>query len=100
MAILAWTPAAQHDLAEIFEYIARERLSLSAAARVVLDLTEKADLYAAQPLLAASRPELGDDLRSFVLHRYMVVYRPFDGGIEVIRVLHGSRDVFAIFRRD
>lgn len=100
MALLAWTPAAQQDLAEIFDYIARERLSPSAAARIILDLTEKADMYAAQPLLAAPRPELGDDLRSFVLHRYVVVYRPVHRGIEVIRVFHGSRDIFAIFSRD
>lgn len=100
MAVTAWTPAAEQDLIEIFEYIARERLSPAAAARVILDITERAEFYAEQPLLAALRPEFRNGARSFVLHRYVVIYRPASDGIVIIRVIHSSRDVFAIFRRE
>ena len=31
-------------------------------------------------------------LRTFLHKRYIIVYRPLDDGIEVMRVLDGSRD--------
>jgi toxin ParE1/3/4 len=31
--------------------------------------------------------------------KYLVFYRPADDGIEVIRVLHGSRDIDSLLRR-
>jgi toxin ParE1/3/4 len=39
------------------------------------------------------------DLRYFPVSRfrmYLVFYRPVDGGIEVLRVLHGARDIHGI----
>ena len=37
-------------------------------------------------------------MRSFPVGRYIVFYMPLDDGVVVIRVLHGSRDIDAIFR--
>jgi toxin ParE1/3/4 len=40
------------------------------------------------------RPEFGRDIRSFPFERnYLIVYRPIEGGIEILRFLHGSRDI-------
>ena len=43
-------------------------------------------------------------LRSWPIHgfqNYLVIYQPLeDGGIEVIRVLHGARDVDSILRKE
>ena len=99
MPNVVWTPSAEQDLESIFLYIGREQRSPAAAAAVIRAVVDKADTYAAEPLLAAVRPEFGFDIRSFHVHRYVIFYRSVDEGIEVIRVIHGSRDVFRVFRQ-
>jgi toxin ParE1/3/4 len=99
MAAVTWTPAAEEDLERVFEYIAREKESLRAAATVIREIVAKADHYSANPMVAALRPEFGPAIRSFYVHRYVIIYRPVDQGVEIIRVIHGSRDVFRVFRR-
>jgi toxin ParE1/3/4 len=32
--------------------------------------------------------------------RYVVLYRPIEGGIEILRVVHGSRDIDALLNED
>ena len=46
------------------------------------------------------RPELAPGLRSFVVHPYVIFFRPAEDTIEVIRVLRGSRDIAAIMKKD
>lgn len=99
MATIAWTLAAEQDLEDAFLYIGREQCSPGAAARVIRDIVDKAGIYAVQPLLAESRPEFGPTIRAYHAHRYVVFYRPASDGIEVLRVIHGSRDVFKVFRQ-
>jgi toxin ParE1/3/4 len=48
--------------------------------------------------MGRTRDELAAELRSFPVGRYVVFYMPLDDGVDVIRVLHGSRDIDAIFR--
>jgi len=73
--------------------------AISAAARVIREIADKAGAYADQPFLGQLRPEFGESIRAFYAHRYVVFYRPRSGGIEVLRVIHGSRDVFKVFRQ-
>jgi hypothetical protein len=44
------------------------------------------------------RPELAPHLRSFPIGNYVIFYRLTQEGIEVARVLHGARDIDALFR--
>ncbi len=47
-------------------------------------------------------PELAD-VRDSPISRYrnhLVFYRPIEGGIEILRVLHGARDITRILRGD
>lgn len=32
-------------------------------------------------------------LRSFPVGKYLIFYRLIDGGLEIVRVLHGARDI-------
>jgi toxin ParE1/3/4 len=43
--------------------------------------------------MGRARTELAANLRSFVVLPFVVFYRPCEDTIEVIRVLHGSRDI-------
>ena len=47
--------------------------------------------------MGRSRPELAASVHSFPVARYVVFYRPAADGIEVVRVLHGARDIGATF---
>jgi len=65
----------------------------------VLDaLYERFVLLAGHPLLGRTRPELAPHLRSFPVGSYVIFYRPMDDGVEIARVLHGSRDIDALFQ--
>ncbi len=47
-----------------------------------------------------NRPELGEGIRSFPSGNYVIFYRTVEGGIEIMRVLHGARDIEKIFAQD
>ncbi len=47
--------------------------------------------------MGRKREELAPLLRSFPVGNYVIFYRPASGGIQIIRVLHGARDVSKLF---
>ena len=49
------------------------------------------------PLVGKERAEILEGLRSFPVNNYVIFYRSVDNGIEVIRVLHGARDIESLF---
>jgi toxin ParE1/3/4 len=91
-------PEARRDLGGIRDHIARD--NPEAARRVVIRLRDLARLLAGAPALGRRRPELGSGLRAFVADPYVLFYRPLTGGIESARVLHGARDIDALFSAD
>jgi toxin ParE1/3/4 len=50
--------------------------------------------------LGRKRPELRTDLRSFPIGNFVVFYQQIEGGIDVIRLLHGSRDIEEEFKQN
>jgi toxin ParE1/3/4 len=82
---------AEADLHHAWEYLAER--NEAAADRLMDDILERARLHAQFPLMGSIREDLGTGLRSFVVSPYIVIYRPFKDTIEVLRVLHGSRDI-------
>ena len=95
MARIVFAPAAAADLTEIYDFIAADN---RAAALALIDrLEHQAATLAAQPGIGRARPELWPDLRSFAVGKYVIFYRPHEDGIEIVRVLHGMRDIVRIF---
>jgi toxin ParE1/3/4 len=91
------TPQARRDLLEIAGYIARDNFD---AALRFLDAAEAAfELLARSPEMAARchfRAPEAAGLRVWSIkgfENYCILYRPIPGGIDVIRVLHGGRDI-------
>jgi toxin ParE1/3/4 len=84
-------PQAELDILEIWEFIAGD--SVSAADKWVDDLNDKMDLWATQPMMGRARDELSPGVRSLSFGRYVVFFAPLADGIDVVRVLHGSRDI-------
>ena len=60
----------------------------------------KIKTLAKNPLMGRARDELSDDLRSWPIKPYIVFYLPLSDGVEVVRVLHGSRDIENLFLED
>lgn len=85
------------DLDGIYDYIGIENHSLLAADRFLDALGEKLHLYALQPQMGELRPDLGEDIRIFSFDNYVVIYRPCQDGIDVLRILEGRRDYPALF---
>jgi toxin ParE1/3/4 len=95
MARIYRRPQAEADVLEIWEFIAED--SVDEADRWVDRLDEKFALWATQPLMGRSRDELAENLRSMPFGRYVVFFMPVSDGIDIVRVLHSSRDVDNIF---
>lgn len=87
--------SARLDVADIWLYL-RDR-SPGAADRFLEDLDAVLQTLATNPYLGRVRPELADQLRSFVVGAYVAYYLPLEDGIELVRVLHASRDVRSEF---
>ena len=88
-------PQAEADILEIWGYIAED--SVVEADRWMDRLDEKFSLWASQPMMGRGRDELAPGIRSLVFGRYVVFFEPVPDGIDVVRVLHGSRDIDASF---
>jgi toxin ParE1/3/4 len=95
MAGVQRRPEAEADVLEIWDYIAED--SLAEADRWVDRLDEKLQLWATQPTIGKARDELAPGLRSMAFGRYVVFFEPLQEGIDIVRVLHSSRDIDATF---
>ena len=91
------TPEADDDLWEILVYIARD--NEDAAFRLIDTIDEKLYMLAQFPGGGQARPELLPNLRSFPVGNYLIFYRPIEDGIEVLRVVHGARNLRRLFKR-
>jgi toxin ParE1/3/4 len=91
MARIVQSPAAEDDLLEIWMGLAAN--NVSAADRLLNDLRDATQLLATQPLIGKARREFGAGIRSFPVRDYVLVYRPILGGVELVRVVHGARDL-------
>lgn len=99
MPTILKSPDARADLLEIGEYIFEQSHSAEAALRVVDSIDEKIQFLSRNPLAAEARPDLAPGLRSSTVGNYVVFDRPIDDGVEVVRVLHGARDIPPLFRK-
>ena len=95
MPTVSVLPRARIDIDGIWEYIAED--SETQADAFVDRLAAKFILLGGRPELGRLRDDLMAQLRSFPFERYIIFYRSVPDGIEVIRVLHGARDVEAQF---
>lgn len=82
---------ARRDLDGIWDYIAQD--NPDAADDFIDRLTTRCGSYARQPKLGESRSHVVSGSRAFSVGSYVVYYREVSNGIELIRVLHGARDV-------
>lgn len=86
---------ARRDLDEIWRYIARD--NPEAADQFVRVITLRFNSLASQPHMGRLRKELSEKIRSHAVGNYIIFYRPTNDGIEIVRILHGARDLPPLF---
>ena len=100
MARVVRRAAAEEDLIESYAFIGMD--DLGAADRFLVSARETIARLAESPRVGRLR-EFADprlrEIRSWPVHgfeNWLILYRPMRDGIEVLRVLHGARDLEVI----
>ena len=87
---------AEASLLEAWAHVAAN--NASAADRLVDAIHASCERLATFPEMGQARSDPGPRIRQFTVRDCVLIYRPFDGGIEVLLVAHGARDVDRAFR--
>ena len=85
------SPKADLDERDIWLTIATD--NIAAADRFIADLYDAEERLAAFSQLGQARPRFGENLRTWVLGSYLIVYRVTSSAVEIIRIVHGARDI-------
>lgn len=97
MATFRLSGPAQSDLDDIWLYIAKD--NPKAADDFVDSLCETFLRLASMPRMGRERRDLAPDVRSLPVEDYLIFYRPIQGGVEVVRVIHGARHIESVWHR-
>lgn len=87
---VVFSPAAEQDLEDIGDYIARD--NSVRALSFIREIRERCRLTMSAPRAAPLWPELGDNIRMVPHGRYLILYSLVDDVARIERVLHGARD--------
>ena len=90
-----FTRVAREDLIAIWTHIAED--DAAAADRVLDRLDEVARHLARNPQMGPARDDIRPGLRYLVSGSYLLLYRITDDGIEIVRAVHGRRDLYGLF---
>ncbi|MEA5574097.1 type II toxin-antitoxin system RelE/ParE family toxin [Calothrix sp. UHCC 0171] len=82
---------AEQDLEDIWVYLAEN--NQIAADKQIGNILNRLPMLAQFPDMGQIRDDLGKQIRSFPVKPYIVFYTKVDDGIEVIRILHQSKDI-------
>lgn len=86
---------AEQDLEDIWIYLAQN--NQIAADKQIANILNRLPMLAQFPDMGQVRDDLGERLRSFPVKPYIVFYIKLDNGIEIVRILHNSRDIDHLF---
>jgi toxin ParE1/3/4 len=89
-----YTRQAREDLLRIWEWIAPE--NPITADRVYDKIEARCSTLRDHPRLGRPRPEIGEGARSLVIERWLALYRLVEGGVQVVRIVDGARDLMKV----
>ncbi len=96
MHTIEYSPEAKDDLKKIFTYLNEH--SASAATELAERIDQRVFIVAAHPGIGRDRGNLMEGMRSVVVGKYVVFFRSTTTTLEIVRVLHGLRDIDSIFQ--
>ena len=86
---------AEKDLEDIWVYLTQQDELL--ADKRIAQILNRLPMLSQYPNMGKQREDILVGLRSFPIKPYVIFYSKISDGIEVIRILHQSRDVDAEF---
>lgn len=96
---LRFAGSAIDDLDSILTYLARETGDVETAIEFTDHLKRRCARLADLPgTLGTARPDVRADLRSVPHKGYVIFFRYTNDAVEIVNVLHASRDVIAYYR--
>jgi len=99
MAQVRWSLTAGDDLQDIEDFISRD--SVLHAITFVDRVVESAETLLKTPRIGRMVPEFNrPDLRELIFRNYRIVYHMQNEEVFILRVVHGSRDLLALVRRE
>jgi toxin ParE1/3/4 len=97
---IIFTRPSQRDLRQIGDFL-RDVAGASVARRWVEEIVQAAESLREMPTRQRERIELMAGLRSIPLGDYMIFYRVAGTTVQILRVLHGARDITSkLFARE
>ena len=91
------TDQADNDLMQILSYLSAQ--SSQVAQSIAAEINRSFENLSFFPLSGSPRARLGPDVRSIVVPPYLILYAVRRDHVTILRVLHGSRDIEAEFRK-
>jgi len=98
MAEMIRSPLAEADLDAILDDL--NRRDPAAAERYGLKFAEKAESLMRFPESGRPRPEIAPNVRSTLVKPYVIFYRYEADTVQVLRIVHGRRDLRNILDSD
>jgi len=93
---LVYLGTAKRDLTEVYRYISVESGSLAVGRNFITKLRAQCKSLASLPgTYGTARDDLRIGLRSFAFRNYVILFSYSGNRFEIVRVLHGSRDITA-----
>lgn len=88
------TPAAEQDLVDIWATIALD--NRAAADRIYDEFWRRANELKMFPELGRARSEIAEGIRALNCRDYLILYRVLSDMVEIVRVVHGARDLSSL----
>ena len=93
-----WTEVAHNDLDKIASYIAQDSENYAAAfVREVLDAARSLEQLAQRGRVVPERQDSA--IRELVVMNYRLIYQLAEPVVSIIGVIHGARDLEALWKR-
>jgi len=96
---IIWSPTARIDLSQIWDYYAK-LAGRNRADKIVREIERASRLIEDHPFGGRPRDEVRPGLRSISVAPYVIFYRVRNDVPEIVRILHGRRDLDEIFAND
>ena len=93
MRLFRLAPEAGEDIKGIWSFIVRD--SVEAAAKVREDIRDNCRRLARHPYMGHRRDDLTSrkDVLFWPVYSYLIIYRPHTKPLEILRILHGKRNI-------
>lgn len=97
MIPVVFAPSAEKDITDIGEYIRKD--NPQRAETFVEELIAKAEAIGHMPERYPKRSNVRPGLRVAVHAKYLIFFQLRSDSVEIVRVIHGARDLYRAFRK-